>query len=102
MKRIISVVDEEKNEGKYEFLCAFDSEYTGKSYVIYTEYAEDSNDGSLMLHAGSYTEDEGKLKVDTKLTQEEYDMMSEIINGMIREAKKMSEEEKKNQNNNNE
>ncbi len=96
MKRIISIVDDENNEGKYEVFCSFDSELTGKSYVIYTEYEEDSNDGSLIMHAGSYVEEEeNKLRVNTKLTSEEHDMISEILNAIINEAKKMDDKKDK-------
>ncbi len=87
MKRIVNIVDEENNEGKYEIFCSFDSEITGKSYVIFTEYTE-SPSGTLLMKAGSYKEENDKLYVNTKLTAEENEMISNVLNTIINQATK--------------
>ncbi len=87
MKRIMKIVDDENNEGKFEIFCSFDSELTKKSYVIYTEYLEGEK-GELLMHAGSYVEEPDYLKVNTKITSEENQMISEVLQKIIEHAKK--------------
>lgn len=93
MKRIIKIVDEENNEGEYEVFCTFDSRLTNKSYVIYSGYYEDK-DGSVLMQAGSYKKENDYLKVDTRLTPKENEMMESIMKIIIQEAEKRREENK--------
>ena len=38
MKKVMTLIDEENHSDKYEIFCSFDSDMTGRSYVIYTGY----------------------------------------------------------------
>lgn len=86
MKKVMKVIDEEKNSGEYEVFCTFDSGLTNKSYVLYTQYAE-NKDGSVLVHAGSYTKDGDVLMVDKRLTQQESEMVSTLIKSMLEQVK---------------
>lgn len=100
MKRTVTIINEEGNSEKYEVFCTFDSEMTGKSYVIYTGYYEDDN-GQLLVHAGSYEKiGEDTLRVNRNLTHEEHEMISTIMNDLIKGAKESLEKEKKDSENN--
>lgn len=88
MSRAVKIIDEENNVGEYEFLCTFDSKLTSKSYIVYTEYAEDK-EGSLLMHAGSYVKNGEDFIVNKQLDKQEYDMISHLMNNMIDYAKKV-------------
>lgn len=88
MKKVMRVIDEEKNSGEYEVFCTFDSGLTNKSYVLYTEYGEDK-DGNILMHAGSYVKnEEDVLIVDKRLTEQENEMISTLMESIIEQAKK--------------
>lgn len=87
MKKVVKIIDEEKNVGEYEVFCTFDSGLTNKSYILYTEYSEDK-DGNILMHAGSYTKGEDALIVNKRLTNQENEMISTFMNSIIEQAKK--------------
>lgn len=86
MKRLVNIIDEEMNTGEYEIFCTFDSDITNKSYVIFTERCKDKT-GNVLMRAGSYVKEGEVLKVDKRLTDEEYEMISTIIQDLIDEVK---------------
>lgn len=88
MKKIMNIIDEENNSGKYEIFCTFDSELTNKSYVIYTGHYEDE-DGSLIMRAGSYIESAEGLKVNKNLTHIENEMISNVMKNILDQAQKI-------------
>lgn len=88
MNRVVKIIDEENNSGEYEILCTFDSELTKKSYIMYTEYAEDKEE-SILMHAGSYVKDGENFIVNKQLDRQEYDMISKIMNNIINYAENM-------------
>lgn len=85
MKRVVKIIDQDNREEKYEVLCTFESGMTNKNYVIYSGYYED-NEGKILIQAGSYTESEGVYNVDTNLTMEEYEMVSDVMKNLINHA----------------
>lgn len=88
MKKNMKIIFDQEEPKKYEIFCSFDSDLTKKSYVLFTDYCEDGK-GQLLLHAGKYEQiDEDTLKVDKKLDKLEYEMVSEIMNKLIENAKK--------------
>lgn len=90
MKKVMKIIDEENNCGEYEIFCTFDSDMTNKSYVIYTKYSEEK-DGTLIMNAGSYVEESDCLRVDKKLTHEENEMVSSVMENLIQQAEKLSD-----------
>lgn len=80
----ITIVDEEGNETLYEILFTFDSEDFDKSYVLVYP-AGDSEEEAIELEAFSYVEDENGTEGELKPieTQEEWDMIEEVLNTFI-------------------
>jgi len=94
MKDVMTLIDEENNSDRYEIFCSFDSEMTGKSYVVYTGYYEDEK-GQLVLNAGSYEViDEDTLKIDRNLTHEENNMLSDIMKNIFEQIDRMDREKR--------
>lgn len=94
MKKIMTLIDEENHAEKYEIFCSFDSDMTGKSYVVYTGYYEDDKK-QLVLNAGRYEViDENTLKIDKNLTKEENQMISDIMKNIFEQAEKLDKEKK--------
>ena len=72
---------------------SFDYKETQKSYVLYTSSKLDEF-GKLIIQAGKYEViNEDTIKVDRNLTQEEFEMISQIMKEMINLANKNDEEE---------
>ena len=55
-----TVVDEKGEKVVLDILVTFDSEETGKSYVIYTDNTKDEN-GNTRIYASTYNPDDDKM-----------------------------------------
>lgn len=81
----IQVIDDEGNELEFDVLFTFDSEETGKQYVLYY----DADDEDAQVYSSIYT-DEGELfPVETP---EEWEMIEEVFNSFIAEEELEDEE----------
>lgn len=80
----ITIIDEEGNETLYEILFTFDSEDFEKSYVLV--YPAGVPEGEeVELEAFSYVETEsgGEGSLEPIETEEEWDMIEEVLNTFI-------------------
>jgi len=86
-ERNITMIDEEGNEHLCEVLFTFDSEDINKSYVVYSPIGEIDEDGEQIYHASSYvpTDDEQDGDLFPIETEEEWDMIEEILNTFLDE-----------------
>lgn len=89
MKKIMNIIDEENNLGQYEIFCTFDSKLTNRSYVIYMK-KDEADEKFFIMKAGSYVEEEDLLKVDTRLTHQEYEMISNIVKNILKQAEEFN------------
>ena len=89
----LTVVDEEGNELLCEILFTFDSEEYNKSYVVYYPIGAEGDDEELDLHVSAYvpTEDEEGGDLLPVETDEEWDMIEEVINTFL-ESEEAEEE----------
>ena len=74
----IQVIDDDGNELEFDVLFTFDSEETGKKYVLYY-------DGELeepQVYSSIYDDDGHLYPVDTP---EEWDMIEEVVNTEMEE-----------------
>ena len=80
----ITIVDEHGNEELYEILFTFDSEDFGKSYVLVYPAGIPEED-EVELQAFSYVENEDGTEGDLEPieTEEEWDMIEEVLNTFI-------------------
>ncbi len=84
MKKFVNIIDKNGNKSRVEVLCSFDSDMTNKSYVIFTDYSE-NQDGDLLMQAGKYEDiDSENLKVDKNLSDDEIEMVNEVMSRLIR------------------
>lgn len=84
----ITVVDEDGNEQLCEILFTFDSEEFGKSYVLYYPIgAEDDDEEDIEIHASAFqpTEDNEDGELMPIETDEEWDMIEEMLNTFLEE-----------------
>ncbi|MET3574691.1 DUF1292 domain-containing protein [Bhargavaea ullalensis] len=92
----ITIVDEEGNEQLCEVLFTFDAEQFGKSYVLYYPVgAEEDEDDTIEIMASSFLPGEdgeqGELKPIE--TDEEWDMIEEMLNTFLADEDDEDEEE---------
>ena len=90
----ITLVDENGNEQLYEVLFTFDSEEFKKSYVLYYPVgAEEDEDEEIEIHASAYVQteegEEGSLQPIE--TDEEWDMIEEMLNTFLDEEEEEEE-----------
>lgn len=80
----VTIYDEEGNETLYEILFTFDSEDFNKSYVLVYP-AGTSEDENVELLAFSYSESEegGSGELQPIETDEEWDMVEEVLNTFL-------------------
>ncbi len=81
----ITIIDEQGNEHLCEILFTFDSEDTGKSYVVYSPIGEVDEEGDPIYHASSFipSEDEQDGDLFAIETDEEWEMIEEILNTFL-------------------
>ncbi|MED3562534.1 DUF1292 domain-containing protein [Bacillus xiapuensis] len=83
----ITVVDDNGNEQLCEVLFTFDSEEFGKSYVLYYPVGEEDEEEDIEIHASAFTptedgEDGELMPIET---DEEWDMIEEMLNTFLEE-----------------
>ena len=85
-ERMITVLDEKGNEIEFEVLLTFESDETGKKYVMYFDPEQD--EPNVMT---SIFDDEGNFfPVET---QEEWDMIEEVFYSFMAEEEAEEDEE---------
>ena len=92
----ITVVDEEGNEQLCEVLFTFDSEEFGKSYVLYYPMGADDNDEEdIEIHASAFmpSEDNEDGELMPIETDEEWEMIEEMLNTFLDEQEDEEEKE---------
>lgn len=80
--------NEEGVEVKYDVLFTFDSDETGKSYIVYTDNTTDE-DGYTRVFASVFNDEGEELQLTPIETDEEW----EIVQSLIDEASAEEEEE---------
>jgi len=86
--KTLRVVDEQGNEFDYEIILTFKSDETEKSYVIYKEPGDTDE-----VFAASFDEEEKDGGQLTPIeTDEEWDMVEEVLNAFLEEEDEEEEE----------
>ena len=91
----ITVVDEEGNEQLCEVLFTFEAEEFGKSYVLYYPMgADDNDDEDIEIHASAFmpSEDNQDGELMPIETDEEWEMIEEMLNTFLDEQEEEEEE----------
>ena len=73
-----TVLDENDRESKCEVLFTFDSEETGKSYIVYTDNSVDEN-GNTQVFASVYNPDSDEQYLMPLETEKEWKIIEIIL-----------------------
>lgn len=77
--------NENGEEVTYDVVCMFDSDETGKSYVIYTDNSTDE-EGYARIFASVISEEGEDIRLSEIESDEEWDMVQNILDQMPEEA----------------
>lgn len=79
------VVNDEGKEIECEVLFTFESDETGKNYIVYTDNTVD-DDGNTMVYASIYDPDVDETKLTPIETDEEWRVIEKILQELQDEA----------------
>lgn len=88
-----TVINKEGKEVKCDVLFTFDSEETGKSYMVYTDNTKDAQ-GNVQVYASIYDPNDPNTKLEEIKSEKEWKVIEVILNQLQTEIKKKVEEQK--------
>lgn len=88
-----TVINKEGKEVKCDVLFTFDSEETGKSYMVYTDNTKDAQ-GNVQVYASIYDPKDPNTKLEEIKSEKEWKVIEVILNQLQTEIKKKVEEQK--------
>ena len=87
-----SMLDENGNEVVYDVLFTFESEETGKNYIVYTDNEKDET-GNIQVYASIYYPNDPKSKLEAIETEKEWKVIETILETLQEEVRnKMNKE----------
>jgi uncharacterized protein YrzB (UPF0473 family) len=85
------MLDENGNEVVYDVLFTFESEETGKNYIVYTDNKRDAS-GNVEVYASTYQPDDPHSKLEAIETEKEWKVIETILDTLQEEVRKKREE----------
>ena len=79
--RNFTVTDNSGKTLEYEILFTFDSEETGKSYIVFTDNSLDE-DGSIITYAATYDKNGETLALQDIKTDKEWDLIEHLLSSI--------------------
>ena len=76
--RYFTITDKDGKVVEYEILFTFDSEETGKSYIVFTDNSLDDA-GSIITFAAVYDKDGESLELQDIKTDEEWNLIENLL-----------------------
>ena len=86
-KNTFSMLDENGNEVVYDVLFTFESEETGKNYIVYTDNQKDET-GNIEVYASIYYPNDPKSKLEAIETEKEWKVIETILETLQEELRK--------------
>lgn len=86
------VTNDEGKEIVCNVLFTFDSDETGKSYIVYTDNSKDS-DGNVQVYASIYNPEDPNTKLDPIETEKEWKVIDTILKTLQEEIKNATNKE---------
>ena len=77
-KNTIRVTNDKGEEVVCDILFTFDSDETGKSYIVYTDNSKDEN-GKVRVFASIYNPNDAKTKLEDIKTDKEWKVIETIL-----------------------
>ena len=90
-KNTFKVINDKGVEVTCHILFTFDSEETGKSYIVYTDDSKDS-DGNIQVYASIFNPDDPNTKLEEITTDKEWKVIETILETLQDEVKKQGVE----------
>ncbi len=97
-KNTFTVVNDEGKEITCNVLFTFDSEETGKSYIVYTDNSVDK-EGNTQVFASIFDPTTKSTKLEPIETEKEWKVIETILETLQEEVKKKQEEASNNKDN---
>ena len=90
-KNSFSMIDENGNEVVYDVLFTFESDETGKNYIVYTDNSRDEN-GNIEVYASIYDPEDPQSKLEAITTDKEWKVIETILETLQEEVRKKKNE----------
>ena len=91
-KNTFSMIDENGVEVVYDVLFTFESEETGKNYIVYTDNQKDET-GNIEVYASIYYPNDPQSKLEAIETEKEWKVIETILETLQEEVRnKMNKE----------
>lgn len=95
-KNTFTMLDENGNEIVYDVLFTFESDETGKNYIVYTDNTKDEA-GNIEVYASIYHPEDGNGRLEAIETEKEWKIIETILETLQEEIKKQTSENKNNE-----
>ncbi len=82
-----SMLDENGQEVVYDVLFTFDSDETGKNYIVYTDNTRDEL-GNIEVYASIYHPEDGNGRLEAIESEKEWKIIETILETLQEELKK--------------
>ena len=84
------MIDENGNEVVYDVLFTFESDETGKNYIVYTDNSRDES-GNIQVYASIYDPEDPQSKLEAITTDKEWKVIETILETLQEEVRKKKE-----------
>ena len=91
-KNSFTMLDENGVEVVYDVLFTFESDETGKNYIVYTDNSKDET-GNIQVYASIYYPDDPKSKLEAIKTDKEWKVIETILETLQEEVRKKQNNE---------
>lgn len=91
-KNTFKVINNEGQEVVCNILFTFDSEETGKSYIVYTDNSTDDQ-GNVQVYASIFDPDDPNTKLEPIETEKEWKVIETILETLQEEVKNKANNE---------
>ena len=85
-KNTFKVINDEGQEVVCHILFTFDSEETGKSYIVYTDDSKDA-EGNVQVYASIFDPEDPNTKLEAIETEKEWKVIETILETVQEEIK---------------
>ena len=91
-KNTFSMLDEKGREVVYDVLFTFESEETGKNYIVYTDNQKDET-GNIEVYASIYYPNDPHSKLEAIETEKEWKVIETILETLQEEVRNKMKKE---------
>ncbi len=95
-KNTFTMIDENGKEVVYDVLFTFESDETGKNYIVYTDNRRDEK-GNVEVYASIYNPNDPKSKLEAIQTEKEWKIIETILETLQEEVRKKKNEKEDNE-----